>query len=84
MGFDDGPARSPASESAITARPADRCPTPGCGRLYVNGGCFYHPPGHSEVERVKVLYRAALEAHAALGEGERAAGSAWVAGMDVV
>ena len=52
MGFDDGPARSPASESAITARPADRCPTPGCGRLYVNGGCFYHPPGHSEVERV--------------------------------
>lgn len=81
MGF-DGPARSPASENAITARPADRCPH--CGRPHVNGGCFYHPPGHSEVERVKVLYRAALEAHAALGEGERAAVSAWVAGMDVV
>lgn len=82
MGFDDGPARSPVSESAITVRPADRCPY--CGRPHVNSGCFWHPAGHSEVERVKALYRAALEAHAALGEGQRAAVGAWLAGMEVV
>lgn len=82
MGFDDGPARSPASESAITARPADRCGE--CGRPNVDGGCFWHPAGHSEVERVKALYRAALAAHAGLDEGQRAAVGAWLAGMEVV
>lgn len=68
-------ARHNAAE-AITARPTDRCGE--CGRPYVNGGCFFHPPGWEAIESVKALYRAALAAHGALDDADRAKVRAWL------
>lgn len=86
MGLDGKPpsARPRDSATAITARPADRCQVKGCGRLFVDGGCFYHPPGWSEIEAAKAAYREFIAKHAALDDAGRAAFGAWAEGLEMV
>ena len=68
--------------SAQTARPTDRCTH--CQRPLPEGGCSYHPEGWTPAGHVRSLYRAAMDAHAALPEAERAAVTLWVANVEVV
>lgn len=71
-----------ANESAKTARPVDRCAV--CRRPFVDGRCFWHPEGHDPVAEVKAAYRAAMAAHSALDEEQRAAVRAWLDGVTVL
>jgi hypothetical protein len=76
------PERPRDSETAITARPADRCQV--CKRPMVDGGCFYHPPGWSEIEAAKAAYREWMARHAALDDAGRAAFGAWAEGLETL